>query len=41
LNEDLCIEFKEGKKRETIVAGFCKSHTELWDKVKKIAPLAF
>ncbi|KAI5605246.1 hypothetical protein BDE02_01G339100 [Populus trichocarpa] len=41
LNEDLCIEFKEGKKKETIVAGFCKSHTELWDKVKKVAPLAF
>ncbi|KAJ6301668.1 hypothetical protein OIU77_015891 [Salix suchowensis] len=33
LKEDLCIEFKEGKKKkETIVAGFCKSHTELWDK---------
>lgn len=31
LNEDLCIEFKEGKK-ETIVAGFCKSHTDIWDK---------
>ncbi|KAJ6753912.1 PHD FINGER PROTEINS [Salix purpurea] len=32
LKEDLCIEFKEGRKKETIVAGFCKSHTELWDK---------
>uniref|UniRef100_A0A6N2KM43 PHD-type domain-containing protein n=2 Tax=Salix viminalis TaxID=40686 RepID=A0A6N2KM43_SALVM len=31
LNEDVCIEYKEGKK-ETIVAGFCKRHTELWDK---------
>ncbi|CAK7351781.1 unnamed protein product [Dovyalis caffra] len=33
LNEDLCIEYKVGKKKkETIVAGFCKTHTELWDK---------
>ncbi|KAJ6728276.1 RING/FYVE/PHD ZINC FINGER SUPERFAMILY PROTEIN [Salix koriyanagi] len=31
LNEDVCIDYKEGKK-ETIVAGFCKRHTELWDK---------
>jgi L-rhamnose mutarotase len=35
LNEDVYIEYKEGKKKETIVAGFCKRHTELWDKVKK------
>ena len=34
LNEDVCIEYKEGKK-ETIVAGFCKRDTELWDKVTK------
>ncbi|KAL3576538.1 hypothetical protein D5086_021821 [Populus alba] len=32
LNEDVYIEYKEGKKKETIVAGFCKRHTELWDK---------
>ncbi|KDP47178.1 hypothetical protein JCGZ_25687 [Jatropha curcas] len=31
LNEDLCIEYKQGKK-EAIVAGFCKTHTELWKK---------
>jgi NuA3 HAT complex component NTO1 len=35
LNEDVYIEYKEGKKKETIVAGFSKRHTELWDKVKK------
>ncbi|KAE8692239.1 Senescence-related protein 1 [Hibiscus syriacus] len=32
LNEDLCIEYKEGKKG-VVVAGFCKPHTELWKKV--------
>ncbi|XWS10829.1 hypothetical protein CRYUN_Cryun38cG0031700 [Craigia yunnanensis] len=31
LNEDLCIEYKEGKKG-AVVAGFCKCHTELWKK---------
>ncbi|TYI84620.1 hypothetical protein E1A91_D05G377900v1 [Gossypium mustelinum] len=31
LNEDLCIEYKEGKKG-AVVAGFCKFHTELWKK---------
>ncbi|GMJ13824.1 hypothetical protein like AT3G14740 [Hibiscus trionum] len=31
LSEDLCIEYKEGKKG-AVVAGFCKSHTELWKK---------
>ncbi|KAK4255976.1 hypothetical protein QN277_008899 [Acacia crassicarpa] len=32
LKEDLSIEYREGKKNATIVAGFCKSHTELWKK---------
>ncbi|KAK6230823.1 hypothetical protein QUC31_002341 [Theobroma cacao] len=31
LKEDLCIEYKEGKKG-AVVAGFCKCHTELWKK---------
>ncbi|KAJ9183052.1 hypothetical protein P3X46_006968 [Hevea brasiliensis] len=36
LKEDLCIEYKEGKRKvETIVAGFCKSHTELWKKQQR------
>lgn len=33
LKEDLCIEYREGRKRGAIVAGFCKSHTDLWMKV--------
>lgn len=33
LKEDLCIEYREGRKRGAIVAGFCKNHTELWRKV--------
>lgn len=32
VKEDLCIEYKEGKKGDTIVAGFCKSHSQLWEK---------
>ncbi|PON69809.1 Methyltransferase [Parasponia andersonii] len=32
LKEDLCIEYKEGKKKGAIVAGFCKTHTDLWKK---------
>ncbi|KAI3509720.1 hypothetical protein L1887_25242 [Cichorium endivia] len=32
LKEDLCIEYKEGRNRGAIVAGFCKSHTDLWVK---------
>ncbi|KAI4333457.1 hypothetical protein L6164_018267 [Bauhinia variegata] len=31
LKEDLSIEYKEGKSA-TIVAGFCKTHTEVWKK---------
>ncbi|KAK2987316.1 hypothetical protein RJ640_006404 [Escallonia rubra] len=30
--EELCIEYREGRKKGVIVAGFCKSHTDLWDK---------
>lgn len=32
LKADLCIEYREGKKG-TVIAGFCKTHTELWKKV--------
>ncbi|KAK7257125.1 hypothetical protein RIF29_30866 [Crotalaria pallida] len=32
VREELCIEYKEGKKGETIVAGFCKSHSQIWEK---------
>ncbi|CAL0328850.1 unnamed protein product [Lupinus luteus] len=32
VREDLCIEYKEGKKGGTIVAGFCKSHSQIWEK---------
>ncbi|KAK9153200.1 hypothetical protein Sjap_000680 [Stephania japonica] len=36
LNEDLCIEYKEGRSGRGggagIVAGFCKSHSQLWKK---------
>ncbi|MED6150535.1 hypothetical protein PIB30_073266 [Stylosanthes scabra] len=32
IREELCIEYKEGKKGATIVAGFCKTHTQIWDK---------
>ncbi|XVE63286.1 hypothetical protein DITRI_Ditri07aG0007600 [Diplodiscus trichospermus] len=31
LKEDLCIEYKQGKKG-AVVAGFCKCHSELWKK---------
>ncbi|XP_050370331.1 uncharacterized protein LOC126788386 [Argentina anserina] len=31
LNEDLCIEYREGRKGD-IVAGFCGTHTDLWEK---------
>jgi len=33
LKEELWIEYKEGKKGATIVAGFCKRHTQIWEKV--------
>ncbi|XP_028755393.1 protein Jade-1-like isoform X2 [Neltuma alba] len=33
LKEDLSIEYREGKKSTTIVAGFCRGHTELWRKL--------
>ncbi|CAH1429872.1 unnamed protein product [Lactuca virosa] len=32
LKEDLCIEYKEGRNKGAIVAGFCKSHSDLWIK---------
>ncbi|KAM1169202.1 hypothetical protein ACFX19_031557 [Malus domestica] len=32
LNEDLCIEYKEGRNTGAIVAGFCKKHSDLWKK---------
>jgi NuA3 HAT complex component NTO1 len=33
LKEDLCIKYREGRKKDAIVAGFCKNHTELWENV--------
>lgn len=33
LDGGLCIEYQEGKSG-AIVAGFCREHTELWEKVK-------
>lgn len=33
LNEDLCIEYREGKKKGAVVAGFCRTHTDLWKRV--------
>ena len=41
LKEELCIEYKEGKKGATVVAGFCKSHTQLWEKVTLIFFFSF
>ncbi|XP_023523315.1 peregrin-like [Cucurbita pepo subsp. pepo] len=32
LKEDLCIEYQEGRRSGAIVAGFCKTHTDLWKK---------
>ncbi|KAL6283363.1 hypothetical protein ACE6H2_014292 [Prunus campanulata] len=32
LNEDLCLEYREGRKQGAIVAGFCKTHSDLWKK---------
>ncbi|KAL2326852.1 hypothetical protein Fmac_020279 [Flemingia macrophylla] len=32
LKEDLWMEYREGKKGATVVAGFCKTHTQIWDK---------
>ncbi|GAB2257948.1 hypothetical protein Droror1_Dr00014108 [Drosera rotundifolia] len=31
LKEGLCIEYREGKRKSGIVAGFCKEHTALWE----------
>lgn len=33
LKHELCIEYKQGKSKGAIVAGFCKTHTQLWTKV--------
>ncbi|XP_030525671.2 protein Jade-1 [Rhodamnia argentea] len=35
LSQDLCIEYREGKRNAAIVAGFCKNHTELWKKQER------
>ncbi|KFK38828.1 hypothetical protein AALP_AA3G165700 [Arabis alpina] len=32
LKEDLCIEYREGKKSGGIVVGFCSEHTKLWER---------
>ncbi|KAL5061683.1 hypothetical protein RYX36_023420 [Vicia faba] len=34
IKEDVCIEYKEGKKGATVVAGFCKIHSQIWEKNK-------
>lgn len=34
-SEDLCIEYREGKGKGAVIAGFCKAHTKLWEKVTK------
>lgn len=33
LKQELCIEYKQGKSKGDIVAGFCETHTHLWTKV--------
>ncbi|KAF8025973.1 hypothetical protein BT93_F2721 [Corymbia citriodora subsp. variegata] len=35
LSQDLCIEYREGKRNAAIVAGFCRNHTELWKKQER------
>ncbi|GAA0182325.1 zinc finger transcription factor [Lithospermum erythrorhizon] len=32
LNEDLYVEYQQGKKKSDVVAGFCRKHTDLWQK---------
>ncbi|CAN6893291.1 unnamed protein product [Brassica oleracea] len=32
LKEDLCIEYREGKRSGGIVVGFCSEHTKLWER---------
>ncbi|XP_020215033.2 lysine-specific demethylase 4B isoform X2 [Cajanus cajan] len=32
LKEELWMEYREGKKGDTVVAGFCKTHTRMWEK---------
>ncbi|WZY73652.1 hypothetical protein YC2023_005892 [Brassica napus] len=32
LKEDLCVEYREGKKSGGIVVGFCDEHTKLWER---------
>lgn len=34
LEQDLCIEYNQGRTKGAIVAGFCRVHTDLWKKVK-------
>lgn len=33
LKEELCIEYREGKKKVDVVVAFCRAHTDLWKKV--------
>ncbi|XP_057458148.1 uncharacterized protein LOC130748916 isoform X2 [Lotus japonicus] len=33
MKEELCIEYKQDRKGATIVAGFCKTHSLLWEKL--------
>nr|GMD90257.1 protein Jade-1 [Ipomoea batatas] len=32
LEQDLCIEYNQGRTKGAIVAGFCKAHSDLWKK---------
>ncbi|KAJ0264072.1 hypothetical protein HA466_0024920 [Hirschfeldia incana] len=32
LKEDLCVEYREGKRSGGIVVGFCSEHTKLWER---------
>lgn len=41
LKEELCVEYREGRNKGAVVAGFCKKHTELWKKVYTVASLLF
>ncbi|CAI9088887.1 OLC1v1023338C1 [Oldenlandia corymbosa var. corymbosa] len=35
LDKDLCIEYTEGRNKSDIVAGFCRTHTDLWKKQQR------
>lgn len=35
LKENLCIEYSEGRNKKVIVAGFCGTHSDLWEKQQR------